>query len=99
MAKKSNQISKVMKFRLRYIEGCGDYQNLNHELWDLQKKTREILNKTIQILYDWDFIQKNILTEQKAPQTYVYQTLSPQYPQFRSTNLSATIRKAYTKFI
>ena len=98
MAKKSNQISKVMKFRLRYIEGCGDYQNLNHELWDLQKKTREILNKTIQILYDWDFIQKNILTKQKAPQTYVYQTLSPQYPQFRSTNLSATIRKAYTKF-
>ena len=51
-------LTKVMKYELHYLDGCGDFYNMQHELWELQRQTREILNRTIQIVYHWDYLNK-----------------------------------------
>ena len=49
-------VTKVMKYELRYLEGCGDFQGMQENVWAMQRKTREILNRTIQICYHWDYL-------------------------------------------
>lgn len=98
--------TKVMKYPLIYVGGCGDYRNANKELWNLQRKTREILNRTIQILYTWTHsnpkqvrrVQEMKPTEGKDSDTYVIHEISWQYPEFYSGNFSATVRKARDKY-
>lgn len=46
--------TKVMKYQLIYKEGCTDYDTAKKELWNLQRATREIKNKSIQLLALWD---------------------------------------------
>ena len=46
-------ITKTMKYQIHYIDGCGDFHNMQKELWDLQKITRQILNKTVTECYLW----------------------------------------------
>ena len=48
------QISKVMKYELKYL-GEEDFYEMQKMLWSLQEDTREILNKTIQIFFHWDY--------------------------------------------
>ena len=51
-------VTKVMKYELRYIDGCGDFHEMQNAVWKLQKQSREIMNKTLQLAFHWDFNSK-----------------------------------------
>lgn len=61
MAKKENsrkkQIVKVMKYELKYESGCADFNEMQNELWKLQRQTREVMNRTVQLCYHWSYVQ------------------------------------------
>ena len=48
-------ITKVMKFELHYLSGFENFSAMQQAVWGLQRQTREILNKTIQMAYHWDY--------------------------------------------
>lgn len=103
-------ITKVMKFQLNYENGCGGFPEMQAEVWELQKKTREILNRTIQEMYHWDYLDRKHFEEtgeylnvqqETGYKTYdgcVYNLLKSQYDSMSSSNLNATIRKAFKKY-
>lgn len=45
------QLSKVMKYELRYVEGCGGFYEMQHAVWNVISQTQELLNKTIQAYF------------------------------------------------
>lgn len=61
MAKKGTSrkkmIVKVMKYELKYESGCADFNEMQNELWKLQRQTREVMNRTIQLCYHWSYVQ------------------------------------------
>lgn len=61
MAKKGTNrkkmIVKVMKYELKYEKGCADFNEMQNELWKLQRQTREVMNRTIQLCYHWSYVQ------------------------------------------
>lgn len=103
-------LSKVMKYELTYLDGCGDFRNMQNELWALQRQTRELLNRTIQIAYHWDFTDNeqyrktgqhiDVLKETgyKRLDGYIYDCLKTQVSNFASVNVNATIQKAWKKY-
>lgn len=103
-------LSKVMKYELTYIDGCGDFSNMQKELWMLQRQTREILNRTIQIAYHWDYTDRehykktgqhlDVLAETgyKRLDGYIYDCLKTEVQNFASVNVNATIQKAWSKY-
>ena len=106
----SGNITKVMKYELRYLDGCGSFSDMQQELWGLQKKTREILNRTIQYAYHWDFQNREHLaktgkpldilekTRYKSLDGYIYNCLIDQYKNMSSSNVNATIQKAWKRY-
>ena len=101
--------TRVMRYPLTYVGGCGDYHNLNNELWSLQKKTRELANRTIQMMYSWDqesyahFLDTGAYLDIKAVHgcpidTYIYRELKDRYAEFATGNYSATIRRTKQKY-
>ncbi len=103
-------ITKVMKYTLHYIEGCGDFYDMQRHVWSLQRQTREILNKTIQIAFNWDYKNKenfrstgeyldlNNETGYKRLDGYIYNCLKTDYKDFTGGNLNATIQTAWKKY-
>lgn len=103
-------LNKVMKYTLRYVDGCGDFHQMQAALWSLQRQTREILNRTIQIAFDWDYRNReafrktgeylDVFTETgyKRLDGYIYDTLKADYPDFSGGNLNATIQTAWKRF-
>ncbi len=103
-------LSKVMKYELTYLDGCGDFQNMQKELWALQRQTRELLNRTIQIAYHWDYTDnENYLktgqhidlvenTGYKRLDGYIYDCLKNQVGNIASVNINATIQKAWKRY-
>ena len=103
-------LSKVMKYELSYLDGCGDFQNMQKELWALQRQTREILNRTIQIAYHWDYTDREHFkktgqhldvkseTGYKRLDGYIYDELKEDVKYFASVNVNATIQKAWAKY-
>lgn len=102
-------ITKVMKYELRYLDGCGDFYDMQKQLWELQKKTQEILNRTIQMAYHLDFQSRehhretgeylNVKAETgKSERTYYYDRLTKDYPTISTANLAATINQAWSKY-
>ena len=103
-------LSKVMKYELRYLDGCGDFQNMQKELWTLQRQSREILNRTIQIAYHWDYTDREKFkktgqhldikaeTGYKRLDGYIYDSLKEDVQNFASVNVNATIQKAWAKY-
>ena len=99
-----------MKYELSYIDGCGDFSNMQKELWALQRQTREILNRTIQMAYHWDYTDYehfkktgnhlDIRTETgyKRLDGYIYDCLKTEVQDFASKNVNATIQKAWAKY-
>jgi IS605 OrfB family transposase len=99
-----------MKYELTYLDGCGNFSNMQKELWTLQRQTREILNRTIQIAYHWDYIDSenykktgqhlNLLAETgyKRLDGYVYDCLKTEVQNFASANVNATIQNAWSKY-
>ena len=103
-------LSKVMKYELRYLDGCGDFQNMQKELWTLQRQSREILNRTIQIAYHWDYTDREKFkktgqhldikaeTGYRRLDGYIYDSLKEDVQNFASVNVNATIQKAWAKY-
>ena len=103
-------IAKVMKFQLTYLDGSGDFHEMQEYVWQLQKQTHEILNKTIQMSYHWDYqnskAQKetgqflDILKETgyKRLDGYIYDSIKDAYENMSAQNLNATIQKAWKKY-
>ena len=99
-----------MKYELSYLDGCGNFSDMQRELWALQRQTREILNRTIQIAYHWDYTDRehfkktgehlNILTETgyKRLDGYIYDCLKTEVKDFASVNVNATIQSAWGKY-
>ena len=99
-----------MKYELRYLDGCGDFQNMQKELWTLQRQSREILNRTIQIAYHWDYTDREKFkktgqhldikaeTGYKRLDGYIYDSLKEDVQNFASVNVNATIQKAWAKY-
>lgn len=103
-------LSKVMKYELTYIDGCGDFHNMQKEMWNLQRQSREILNQTIQEAFHWDYLQNKSKKENgkyldvkettgyKRLDGYIYDQLKNTFPNVSSSNLNATIQKAWKKY-
>lgn len=103
-------IVKVMKFQIIYKDGCGDFKNLQKELWDIQCQTRTILNRTIQVLYDWDYRNQkhheetgeylDVLAETgyKRIDGHVYNELKELYPDINTSNMNVSIQSAWKKY-
>ena len=103
-------LSKVMKYELRYLDGCGDFRDMQAKLWDIQRQIQQILNRTIQISYNWDSRSRenyqkngaylNVLEETgyKRLDGYIYNLLKDSYTMIASTNLNAAIQKAWKKY-
>lgn len=103
-------ITKVMRYELRYLDGCGDFRDMQARLWELQRKTQEILNRTILTAYHWDFRSRenykstgeylDVLSETsyKTLDGHIYNSLKEEYSVLSSANLNATIQKAWKKY-
>lgn len=106
----SGHITKVMKYELRYLDGAGDFKEMQAKLWEFQRQTREILNKTIQIAFDWDYKHSehlkqtgeklNLFTETgyKRLDGYIYKSLASDYPDMNKLILNAAIQTAWKKY-
>lgn len=101
---------KVMKYQLQYLQGGGDFYEMQNVLWMLQRQTREILNRTIQQCCKWEWKKEKdypdisgrealkIETGYRRLDGYIYHVLKPQYPDIYSGNVNATIQKACKKY-
>ena len=103
-------LSKVMKYELRYLDGCEDFHEMQKSVWDLQNQTRTILNRTIQIAYHWDYINLqhreqtgeflNLQNETgyKRLDGYIYDQVKHEVENMAAANINATIQKAWSKY-
>ena len=101
---------KVMKYQLSYLDGCGDFQNMQKELWEIQRQTRTVLNGTINNLYDWDYRNQKSFEETgeyldvvketgyKRIDGYVYDRLKKSYPNMKPDNMNVSIQTAWKKY-
>jgi len=99
-----------MKFPLIYLDGCGDYHNLNEELWNMQRQVREISNFTIQELYHWDHEDQKFhaatgehlsisdQTGYKRIDGYIYNVLKDKYTNMYSLNFNDAVQRSYKKY-
>ena len=103
-------LAKVMKYELHYIDGCGDFSNMQNQVWVLQRQTREILNRSVQIAFHWDYISREHYKETgeyldlKAETGYkrldghIYNCLKGEYEDMATANMNATIQKAWSEY-
>lgn len=104
-------VTKIMKYTLHYLGGCGEFSEMQKAFWDLQRQTREVLNRTIQIAFNWDYRNREAFrntgsyldvfaeTGYKRLDGYIYDCLKSDYPDFAGSNLNATIQVAWKKYI
>jgi len=103
-------VTKVMKFELRYLDGFQSFYDMQKHVWLMQQQVREIMNKTIQEAYAWDskcrrhheetgkWLEVKNETGYKSLDGYVYNILSNSYYNMSSSNLNAAIQKAWKKY-
>ena len=104
------RLAKVMKFELRYVDGFSDFYEMQNQLWNLQRQTREILNRTIQEAFSWDYKSREhhavtgeyldikAETGYKTLDGYIYDRLKSDFCDIAGKNLIATLRKAWKKY-
>lgn len=104
------KITKVMKYQLTYLDGCGSFKDMQEAVWDLQRQTREILNKTIQICSHWSYNSKEYQyhegetpklqdkTGYKSYGGYAYDCIKDQYLDMHSDNKLNTVMAACKKY-
>ena len=85
------------------------YKKVNQVLWELQKQTRIIKNKTIQLCWEWcgfasnynkqngEYPKPSAILDYKSLSGYAYDCLK-EYSDMQTSNLSGTIRTACTEF-
>ena len=103
-------LTRVMKYELCYKGGCGDFYNMQKEVWALQRQTREVLNQSTQMAVHWDYMDREYLektgehldvkteTGYKSYDGHIYNVLKVPYQNMASKNLNSTIRKAWKKY-
>ena len=103
-------VTKVMKYELQYLEGCGDFHSMQENVWALQRKTREILNRTIQIYYHWDYLDqehyrqtgqhmdKRKETGYKSLDGHIYNCLKNDYRDMSGKTINATVQEGCRKY-
>ncbi len=105
-------ITKIMKFPLIYIDGCGDYRNLNQELWEIQRQVREICNVSMREFCIWEYQNRQSLLETgkelplpkpkggeyKNPSGYVYNKIKDSYSKMSSLIKNDAVQIAYKKY-
>ena len=103
-------LTKVMKYELHYIDGCGDFSHMQEQVWALQRQTREILNRSVQIAFHWDYINREHYRETgeyldlkeetgyKRLDGHIYNCLKEEYKDMAAANINATIQKAWSKY-
>lgn len=108
--KKGAVITKVMKYELTYVEGCGSFEEMQKEVWELQRITRTLMNRTVQICFHWDCLDrehykatgKNLdivkETGSKRIDGYVYKQAKEEAGGLGTNNYNAAIQKAWKKY-
>ena len=103
-------MTKVMKYELTYLDGCGDFREMQKTMWEISKDVRTVQNKTIQMWANWDFRSRKHFEEtgsyldcleetgQKQFRGHVYDTLKGQFEVMGSTVLVSAINKADKKY-
>lgn len=106
----ASKVTKVMKYDLIYLDGAGEYRDFLGHFWDVQRKVREAMNKTIQICAQWDFHSQMEFKETGAypdllEQTgskrldgYAYRQLNELTEVMAATTLNAAIQKSFKKY-
>ena len=103
-------LAKVMKYELRYLDGAGSFEQMQERLWVLQRQTREILNRSIQISFHWDYTSREHFeqtgqyldvfseTGYKRLDGYIYSRVKDSCGDMASGNINATLQKAWNKY-
>jgi IS605 OrfB family transposase len=103
-------MTKVMKYELTYLDGCGDFREMQKTMWGISNDVRTVLNRTIQMWANWDFESRKHFEEtgayldclkeigQKQFRGHVYDTLKDQHEVMGSRVLISTINKADKKY-
>ena len=103
-------LAKVMKYELRYLDGFPSFYEMQEAVWSLQRQTREVMNKTLQIAFHWDYTSREHFKETgsyldvhaetgyKTLDGYIYNCLKDDYSDFSTAGLNATLRKAWQKY-
>ena len=103
-------LTKVMKYELCYKDGCGDFYNMQREVWALQRQTREVLNRSTQMAVHWDYMDREYYektgehldvkaeTGYKRYDGHIYNVLKVLYQNMASKNLISTIQKSWKKY-
>lgn len=103
-------MTKTMKFELTYLDGCGDFREMQSTVWGVQQDVRTALNRTIQMWANWDFESRKHFEEtgsyldcfaetgQKQFRGHVYDCLKDQFESMGSGVLVASINKADKKY-
>jgi IS605 OrfB family transposase len=89
------QVTKVMRYQLIYQDGGGDFYTVQQELWELQRQTREILNKTIQTMYLADANKEKF---DNAAERTLNRRFCVDHPDMYTKTVTATLRKAKAKY-
>lgn len=103
-------MTKVMKYELSYLDGMGEFSEMQRTLWDISKDVRSVLNQTIQMWSKWDYesnknFEENgtyldcyLQTGQKQFRGHVYDQLKSKYEVMGSRVLLSAVNKADKKY-
>jgi hypothetical protein len=90
-----SHVTKVMRYQLIYQDGGGEFYAMQKELWELQRQTREILNKTIQTMYLTTAKREKF---DKTAENSLYHRFCDEYPNMAASTVNATLREAEKKY-
>ncbi len=103
-------MTKVMKYELTYLNGCGDFSEMQKTMWGISDDVRTVLNETIQMWMNWDFKSRKHFEEtgayldcyaetgQKQFRGHVYDRLKGKFDSMGSKVLVSSINKADKKY-
>lgn len=103
-------MTKVMKYELTYLDGCGDFSEMQKTMWGISDDVRTVQNETIQMWMNWDFKSRKHFEEtgayldcyaetgQKQFRGHVYDQLKGKFDSMGSRVLVSSINKADKKY-
>ena len=104
---------KVVRFQLLPVCNGIEFKQVNKILWDLQRETMQISNRTVQLCWEWSGLESEYknkfndypdgearqnLLGYKALNSYVYSKLSKEFTKLNTGNLSTTTTNVFNKF-
>lgn len=89
------EFTRVMRYELHYIDGAGEFSEMQKMMWAFQDQTREIMNRTIREYYLYEVSKNNYLKERRKQ---FYHILVEDYSNLGAKIVNETMRKAEEKF-